>query len=99
MADSGLLCDGDRESAGHICLTVLSSSGHIVYRMDHNRGGGLSIYTNNNWCADARFIETHSSPEIEYLKLSCRPFYQAREFTSVMITTVYIPPQVNACHG
>jgi len=41
-------------------------------------------------------IKTHCSPEIEYLTLKCRPFYAPRDFTVILITAVYIPPQANA---
>ncbi|KAK3532935.1 hypothetical protein QTP70_003799 [Hemibagrus guttatus] len=32
----------------------------------------------------------------EYLALKCRPFYAPREFTAILGTAVYIPPQANA---
>ncbi|KAK3559559.1 hypothetical protein QTP86_013724, partial [Hemibagrus guttatus] len=31
-----------------------------------------------------------------YLALKCRPFYAPREFTAILVTAVYIPPQANA---
>lgn len=42
--------------------------------------------------------DAESSPDIDYLMLQCRyrPFYLPREFTSVVITAVYVSPQANA---
>ena len=37
---------------------------------------------------------SHScSPDLELLSIKCRTHYLTREFTSVIITAVYIPPQ------
>jgi hypothetical protein len=33
---------------------------------------------------------------LEYLTVKCRPIYLPREFTAVMVTAVYIPPDANA---
>ena len=76
--------------------------GRTVFRADRtshsgkSKGGGLCIYTNKLWCANATVKDSHCSPDIEYLMLQCRPFYLPREFTSVVITAVYVPPQANA---
>ncbi|KAK1787161.1 hypothetical protein P4O66_017536, partial [Electrophorus voltai] len=52
---------------------------------------------NNSWCNNANVVTlTRScSPNLELLALKLRPFYLPREFTSVIINTVYIPPQAN----
>ncbi|KAK3506378.1 hypothetical protein QTP70_002309 [Hemibagrus guttatus] len=49
-----------------------------------SRGGGLCMYVNNNWCTNTVTVD------------KCRPIYLPREFTVVMITAVYIPPDANA---
>ncbi|KAK0140570.1 hypothetical protein N1851_022449 [Merluccius polli] len=36
------------------------------------------------------------SPELESLTVLCKPFYKPREFSSVIVTTVYIPPSAAA---
>lgn len=38
-----------------------------------------------------RQSKTHYSPDPEYLMLLCRPFCSRGEFTSVVITAVYVP--------
>lgn len=39
-----------------------------------------------------RYCDKH----IEYVMLQCRPFYLPKEFTSVVITAVYVPTHANA---
>lgn len=80
---------------------AISLSGRTAHRQDRDkhsgktRGGGLCIYTNNNWCTNANVIDRHCSPDLEYLSVKCRPFYMPREFTCVIVTAVYIPPDAN----
>ncbi len=50
---------------------------------------------NKKWC-DPRNISILSrscSPHLEHLSIICRPFNLPREFSSIIITAVYIPPQ------
>lgn len=49
----------------------------------------------NEWCCNSRIIDTHCSPDLEVLGVSCRPFYLPREFTVVVPIAVYIPPDAN----
>lgn len=60
------------------------------------RGGGVCVYINNSWCTDAKVIERHCCPDMEFLILKCRPFYLPREFTAVVIIAVYVHPRANA---
>ena len=60
------------------------------------KGGGLCIYVHNSWCTNAQITDAHCSPDLEYLTIKCRPFYLPREFSAVMVTAVYIPPDDNA---
>ncbi|KAI4889320.1 hypothetical protein NFI96_006060 [Prochilodus magdalenae] len=81
---------------------AIELAGHSVYRADwteasgKSRGGGLCIYIHNNWCTAADTIEQHCSPDLEFLTLRCRPFFLPREFSAVLLTAVYVPPQANA---
>ncbi len=50
---------------------------------------------NKKWC-DPRNIPILSrscSPHLEHLSIICRPFYLPQEFSSIVVTAVYIPPQ------
>ncbi len=62
-----------------------------------SKGGGVCFMINKKWC-DPRNISSLSrscSPHLEHLSIICRPFYLPREFSSVIVTAVYIPPQAN----
>ncbi len=62
-----------------------------------SRGGGVCFYINNSWCDERNlhFIKSFCSPDLEFHMLLCRPFWLPREFTAIIITAVYIPPQAN----
>ncbi len=52
---------------------------------------------NKKWCDPKNIsILSHScSPHLEHLSIICRPFYLPREFSSIIIIAVYIPPQAD----
>ncbi len=57
----------------------------------------MCFMINKKWC-DPRsiFILLCScSPHLEHLFIICRPFYLPREFSSIIATAVYIPPQAD----
>lgn len=82
--------------------TVIQLAGLSVYRADRtsdsgkNRGGGVCIYVNNKWCTAVDVVERHCCPDLELLVVKCRPFFLPREFTTITIMAVYIPPQAKA---
>lgn len=82
--------------------SAIELAGHTTQRHDRtadsgkSRGGGLCVYVNNSWCTNSVIMESHCSRDVEYLTVKCRPIYLPREFTVVMITAVYIPPDANA---
>ncbi len=59
--------------------------------------GGVCFYINNSWCNERNIhsIKSFCSPDLEFHTLLCRPFWLPREFTAIIITAVYIPPQAN----
>ncbi len=66
-------------------------------RPEKPKGGGVCFFINKKWC-DPRNISILSrscSPHLEHLSIICRPFYLPREFSSIVITSVYIPPQAD----
>ncbi len=82
---------------------VTPSDNFSVLRMDRTaeagkiKGGGVCFFINKKWC-DPRNISILSrscSPHLEHLSIICRPFYLPREFSSIVITAVYIPPQAD----
>ena len=52
---------------------------------------------NDSWCNHNNIQELKSfcSPNLEFLTAKCRPYYLPREFSLVIITAVYIPPQAD----
>ncbi len=82
---------------------VTPSDNFSVLRMDRTaeagktKGGGVCFFINKKWC-DPRNISILSrscSPHLEHLSIICRPFYLPWEFSSIVITSVYIPPQLD----
>ncbi len=82
---------------------VTPSDNFSVLRMDRTaeagktKGGGVCFMINKKWC-DPRNISILScscSPHLEHLSIICRPFYLPREFSSIVVTAVYIPPQAD----
>ncbi len=80
---------------------VTPSDTFSVLRMDitaeagKTKGGGVMI--NKKWC-DPRNISILSrscSPYLEHLSIICRLFYLPQEFSSIIVTAVYIPPQAD----
>ncbi len=82
---------------------VMPSDNFSVLRMDRtaeagkSKGGGVCFMINKKWC-DPRNISSLSrscSPNLEHLSIICHPFHLPREFSSVIVTAVYIPPQAD----
>ncbi len=84
--------------------SAIELTGFSVHRSDRtkeltgkSRGGSICFYINNLWCDERNLhsIESFCSPYLEFHMLLCRPFWLPREFTAIIITAVYIPPQAN----
>ncbi len=84
--------------------SAIELTGFSVHRSDRtdeltgkSRGGGVCFYINNSWCDERNIhsIKSFCSPDLEFHTLLCRPFWLPREFTAIIITAVYIPPQAN----
>ncbi len=84
--------------------SAIELTGFSVHRSDRmkeltgkSRGGGVCFFINNSWCDERNLhsIKSFCSPDLEFHMLLCRPFWLPREFTAILITAVYIPPQAN----
>lgn len=82
---------------------AIELAGRHTHRVDRiaddsgkTRGGDWCIYINKAWCTDSITTERQCSPNVEFLMVKCRPFYLPREFTSIILTAVYTPPDANA---
>jgi len=58
-------------------------------------GASVSISTTHGVMKGTYTIKSFCSPDLEFHMLLCRPFWLPREFTAIIITAVYIPPQAN----
>ncbi len=82
-------------------IELTGFSAHRSDRMEEltgkSRGGGVCFYINNSWCDERNIhsIKSFCSPDLEFHMLLCRLFWLPREFTAIIITNVYIPPQAN----
>ncbi len=82
---------------------VTPSDNFSVLRMDRtaeagkNKGGGVCFFINKKWCGprNISILSRSCSPHLEHLSIICRPFYLPREFSSIVVTAVYIPPQAD----
>ncbi len=82
---------------------VTPSDNFSVLRMDRtaeagkNKGGGVCFMINRKWCDpwNISILSRSCLPHLEHLSIICRPFYLPREFSSIVITSVYIPPQAD----
>lgn len=61
-----------------------------------SKGGGLIIYINEAWCKNFTVVKQHCDSDIELLVIKCRPFYLPREFSQIIVSSVYIPPDGDA---
>ena len=41
-------------------------------------------------------LKSFCSPDLEFLTIKCQPHYLPREFSSIIITVAYIPPQADS---
>ncbi len=84
--------------------SAIELTGFSVHRSDRtkaltgkSRGGGVCFFINNSWCDERNLhsIKSFCSPDLEFHMLLCRTFWLPREFTAIIITALYIPPQAN----
>ncbi len=84
--------------------SAIELTGFSVHRSDRtkeltgkSRGGAFVSISTNSWCDEWNLhsIKSFCSPDLEFHMLLCRPFWLPREFTAIIITAVYIPPQAN----
>ena len=77
--------------------------GFTLHRSDRSsklsgkaKGGGVCIMINERWCTNSTELTHVCSPHLEYLTVKCRPSFLPREFASIIMICVYIPPEANA---
>ncbi|XP_047657966.1 uncharacterized protein LOC113651947 isoform X2 [Tachysurus fulvidraco] len=102
--DCCIICLTETWMSAEVPDSAIELMGFSVHHSDRtkeltgkSRGGGVCFFINNSWCDERNLhsIKSSCSPDLEFLMLLCRPFWLPREFTAVIITAVYIPPQAN----
>ncbi len=102
--DCCVICLTETWMSAMVPDSAIELTGFSVHRSDRakeltgkSRGGGVCCYINNSWCNERNIhsIKSFCSPDLEFHTLLCRPFWLPREFTAIIITAVYIPPQAN----
>ncbi len=102
--DCCVICLTETWMSAMVPDSAIELTGFSVHRSDRtkeltgkSRGGGVCFYINNSWCNERNIhsIKSFCSPDLEFHTLLCRPFWLPREFTAIIITAVYIPPQAN----
>ncbi len=66
-----------------------------AHREKQRWGRLFSISTTRGVMKGTYTIKSFCSPNLEFHMLLCRPFWLPREFTAIITTAVYIPPQAN----
>ncbi len=104
IRDCNILCLTETWLTPSVQDTAVTPSDNLsVLRMNRTaetgktKGGGVCFMINKKWC-DPRNISILSrscSPHLEHLSIICRPFYLPWEFTLIIVTAVYIPPQAD----
>ncbi len=60
-----------------------------------SKRGGVRFMVSNQRCSDAEIISMGCSLDLGHFMIGYRPYYLPREFTSVVLTAVYIPPHTD----
>ncbi len=104
IRDCNIICLTETWLTPSVPVTAVMPSDNVsVLWMDRtaevgkSKGGGVCFMINKEWC-DHRNISSllrSCSPHLEHLSIICRPFYLPREFPSIIVTAVYIPPQAD----
>ncbi len=102
--DCSVICLTETWMSAMVPDSAIELTGYSVHRSDRTEEltgksrGGVFVSISTTRGADERnihSIKSFCSPDLEFHTLLCRPFWLPREFTAIIITAVYIPPQAN----
>ncbi|XP_051580982.1 uncharacterized protein LOC127456496 isoform X1 [Myxocyprinus asiaticus] len=82
------------DSALHLPGFQLFRADRIAELTGKTRGGGTCFYINESWCTDVTMLKRMCCPNLEVLFINCKPFCLPREFSSFILVSVYIAPNV-----
>ncbi len=83
---------------GDLALSQHPGSSYCTRAKDSSwtRGYGLCVYINDAWRSNVVRVDGQCLPDVSFFMLRCWPYYLPREFTSVFVVAVYIPPDTNS---
>lgn len=94
----------DYEEGFNLCFSCygffsVGLSGYQHIRADQDtatcgksKGGDMCFYNIGNWCPDGIKTYQRCSSILESVFIERKPYYSLREFSSIILTGVYIPP-------
>lgn len=103
--ESSLMCFIETWLNQDVPDSTVTLDGFTLVRADRKvaetgkkKGGGLYVFFNDRWCNPGHITvkEQLCSRDIELLAVSVWPYYIPREFSHVIVITVYIPPSADA---
>eukprot|EP00061_Rhincodon_typus_P010583 g34981.t1 len=80
-------CSPQADGSSTHCRDCMAYSGNT-------KDGGICL-PNTSLYSDVVTLTSLCSPDLEYLKVKCRPYYLLHEFTSAILTAVYILPHID----
>ena len=102
-AGVSMMCYTDTGRADAVRDSHVNTEGFSPFRSDRTKdtgkkiGGGLCLFVNEKWCHRNNMAVKHKvcTPNVGTLAVSVIPYYLSREFSHVLVTTVYVPPSAN----
>ena len=99
-----LLCISETCLSETITDRSICVEGFTLYRGERTKesgkkqGDGVCVFVNKKWSHPNTVTvkHKHCSPAVEMLAVSIHPYYLQREFSRVLVTTVYVPPSADA---
>ena len=103
IRDCNVLCFSETSFSRNMLSESVQPPGFSMHRVDRDKhlsgkrkGGDVCLIINDSWCNHNNIQELKScSPDLEFITIKCRPFYLPRDFLSITVTTVLIPPQAD----
>ena len=96
---ASLMCFSETWLSENVADSHVNIEGFSIFRVDRTndteklRGGGLCVFVNEQWCHLNNIAIKHKScsknGEIFIMELG--PYYIPREFSHVILTTIYVP--------
>uniref|UniRef100_A0A8K9UJX4 Endonuclease/exonuclease/phosphatase domain-containing protein n=1 Tax=Oncorhynchus mykiss TaxID=8022 RepID=A0A8K9UJX4_ONCMY len=102
IRDCNILCFPETWLTRDMLSESVQPPGFFTHRADRNKHlsgkkKGVCLMINKTWCDhnNIQDLKSFCSPDLDFLTIKCRLHYLPREFSSIIITVVYIPPQAD----